>query len=238
METLLLVTVLAGTLALLGFSAVLLRRVSAASQVDVKTEVAAQLERFNSVLGQKISISTADMASRLEQTKGDLRQQVTDRIQQGLSESRSSGEQQLAAGRDEQERLDTDQIRCQRAQPLICAVSPTVFDGDVPILDVTRFAQASVERRQLLRERITRRAVEKADERYSLDWRRRDERRCCQPCPNKSDKSPPLHGFARNPELGDTSGPLARMSCVPCRMCDLPHTPVGDPSSPRWRPAD
>jgi DNA recombination protein RmuC len=102
METLLLVTILAGTLALLGFSAVLLRRFSAASQVDVKAEVASQLERFNSALGQKISISTADMATRLEQTKGDLRQQVTDRIQQGFSEIRTSVEQQLAAGRDEQ----------------------------------------------------------------------------------------------------------------------------------------
>jgi len=85
METLLLVTVLVGTLALLGFSALLLRRVSGASQVDVKAEVAGQLERFNTALGQKISISTADMATRLEQTKGDLRQQVTDRIQQGFS---------------------------------------------------------------------------------------------------------------------------------------------------------
>src|ERR1700694_4187869 len=108
MDTSLLVTVLAGTLALLGFSAVLLRRVSSSSQVDVKTEVAAQLERFNSVLGQKISISTADMASRLEQTKGDLRQQVTDRIQQGFSEIRSAVEQQLAAGRDEQKRNLSD----------------------------------------------------------------------------------------------------------------------------------
>ena len=66
METILLVTVLAGTLVLLGFSAVLLRRVSAATQVDVKAEVADQLERFNTALGQKISISTADMATRLE----------------------------------------------------------------------------------------------------------------------------------------------------------------------------
>jgi len=66
METILLVTVLVGTLVLLGFSAVLLRRVSAASQVDVKAEVAGQLERFNTDLGQKISVSTADMASRLE----------------------------------------------------------------------------------------------------------------------------------------------------------------------------
>ncbi|MBZ5549591.1 MAG: hypothetical protein LAO22_16810 [Acidobacteriia bacterium] len=80
METLLLVTVLVGTLVLLGFSAVLLRRVSAASQVDVllrrvsaasqvdvKAELAGALESLNSTLGQKISVSTADMASRLEQ---------------------------------------------------------------------------------------------------------------------------------------------------------------------------
>src|ERR1022692_2149001 len=100
METILLVTVLAGTLVLLGFSAVLLRRVSAAAQVDVKAEVAGQLEKFNTAVGQKISFSTAHRASRREQTKGDLRQQVTDRIQQGFSENRTSLEQQIAAGRE------------------------------------------------------------------------------------------------------------------------------------------
>src|ERR1700722_3191352 len=108
MGTILLVTVLAGILVLLGFSAVLLRRVSAASQVNVKAEVAEQLERFNTALGQKISVSTADMATRLEQTKGDLRQQVADRIQQGFSEIRSSVEQQLATGREEQNRSLSD----------------------------------------------------------------------------------------------------------------------------------
>lgn len=104
METLLLVLVLAGTLVLLGFSALVLRRISAASQVDVKAEVAAQIESLNTSLGQKFTTATADMASRLEQTKGDLRQQVTDRIQQGFSEIRTSMEQQLASGREEQTR--------------------------------------------------------------------------------------------------------------------------------------
>ncbi len=104
METILLVTVLAGTLAGLGFSALLLRRFSASAQVDVKAEVAGALERLDTTLGQKISLSTADMATRLEQTKGDLRQQVTDRIQQGFSEIRGAVEQQLAAGREEQNR--------------------------------------------------------------------------------------------------------------------------------------
>ena len=104
METLLLVAVLAGTLALLGVSWTLLRRSAAAAQVDVKTEVAAQIEGLNASLGQKFSAATADMASRLEQTKGDLRQQVADRIQQGFSEIRVGVEQQLAAGREEQTR--------------------------------------------------------------------------------------------------------------------------------------
>jgi DNA recombination protein RmuC len=104
METLLLVAVFAGTLVLLGVSLVLLRRSSAAAQVDVKTEVAEQIESLNASLGQKFSAATADMASRLEQTKGDLRQQVADRIQQGFSEIRGALEQQLASGREEQTR--------------------------------------------------------------------------------------------------------------------------------------
>jgi len=105
METLLLVTVLLGTLVLLGVSAVLLRRVSAAAQTNGNAEVVGQqIEGLNTALGQKFSAATADMASRLEQTKGDLRQQVTDRIQQGFSEIRGSLEQQLASGREEQTR--------------------------------------------------------------------------------------------------------------------------------------
>src|SRR5258706_2915375 len=104
METLLIVAVLVGTLVLLGFSLVLLRRTSAAGEVDGKAEVAVQVESRNSVLGEKFSPATADMAGRLEQTKGDLRKQVTDRVQQGFSEIRGALEQQLASGREEQTR--------------------------------------------------------------------------------------------------------------------------------------
>ena len=105
METLLLVTVLLGTLVLLGVSAVLLRRISALAQTHGNGQVVGQqIESLNTSLAQKFSAATADMASRLEQTKGDLRQQVTDRIQQGFSEIRGSLEQQLASGREEQTR--------------------------------------------------------------------------------------------------------------------------------------
>ena len=108
METLLLAAVLAGTLVLLGFSVVLLRRFSASAQVDVKAEVAGLVANLDQSLTQKFSTATVDMASRLEQTKGDLRQQVTDRIQQGFSEIRGSMEQQLASGREEQNRSLAD----------------------------------------------------------------------------------------------------------------------------------
>src|ERR1039457_339235 len=108
METILLVTVLAGTLVLLGFSDVLLRRVSAAAQVDTKAEVAGQIERLCSSLGHKVRTAPADMASRLEENKRGLRQQGTNPIPQGFSEIRSSVEQQLTAGREEQNRSLSD----------------------------------------------------------------------------------------------------------------------------------
>ena len=105
METLLLLAVLLGTLVLIGVSAVLLRRISGLAQTHGNGPVVGQqIEGLNTSLAQKFSAATADMASRLEQTKGDLRQQVTDRIQQGFSEIRSSLEQQLASGREEQTR--------------------------------------------------------------------------------------------------------------------------------------
>ncbi len=66
MEMILPVTVLAGTLVLVGFSAVLLPRVSAAAQVDVKAEVAGQLKRLGTSLDRKFNAATAEMANRPE----------------------------------------------------------------------------------------------------------------------------------------------------------------------------
>jgi len=108
METLLLVTVVAGSLVQLGFWAILFLRFRRPPQVDVKAEVGAALERLDAALGQKISLNTADLAKRLEQAKGDLRLQLTDRVQQGFSEIRCSVEQQLKDGREEQNRSLAD----------------------------------------------------------------------------------------------------------------------------------
>lgn len=55
------------------------------SQVSEMAELAKQAEALHQSLSQRFSIATADMAMRLEQTKGDLRQQVEDRLAQGFS---------------------------------------------------------------------------------------------------------------------------------------------------------
>jgi DNA recombination protein RmuC len=64
--------------------------------------LAARLDAIDQGLSQKFASATADMASRLELTKGDLRQQISDRLGQGFTEIRSAVDQQLAAGRGEQ----------------------------------------------------------------------------------------------------------------------------------------
>jgi DNA recombination protein RmuC len=72
------------------------------SQVDEIAELAKQTESLHQSLSQRFSTATADMAMRLEQTKGDLRQQVADRLEQGFSRIRCSVEEQLTTGRREQ----------------------------------------------------------------------------------------------------------------------------------------
>ena len=56
-------------------------------------------------LDQKFASATADMAQRIERTKGDLRQETADRLSAGFSELRDSVERHLALGRDEQARV-------------------------------------------------------------------------------------------------------------------------------------
>jgi len=59
-------------------------------------------EGLQQTLTQQFSAATADMATRLEQTKGDLRQQVSDRLADGFTEIRQAVENQMASGRREQ----------------------------------------------------------------------------------------------------------------------------------------
>jgi DNA recombination protein RmuC len=90
-------------LAVLVLLVVLLQRLASAQGAgNSLAQLVTRLDGLERTLSQLFSTSATDMASRLEQTKGDLRQQVTDRLSQGFQEMRASVEQHLAAGRREQ----------------------------------------------------------------------------------------------------------------------------------------
>lgn len=102
METLLL-GILAANLALFVLVVLLFKRASHASaQAEALTKLAREAESLHQNLSQQFASATADMATRLEQTKGDLRQQVSDRLGDGFNGIRSTVEEQMKAGRQEQ----------------------------------------------------------------------------------------------------------------------------------------
>jgi DNA recombination protein RmuC len=71
-------------------------------QVELSKQLTAQSETLYQNLSRQFTSATADMASRLEQTKGDLRQQVSDRLGDGFSLVRTAVEDQMKACRLEQ----------------------------------------------------------------------------------------------------------------------------------------
>ncbi|HEY7354165.1 MAG TPA: DNA recombination protein RmuC [Terriglobales bacterium] len=84
---------------------VLTNRAASSQSAEVNTLIQ-NSENLQQVLSQQFSAATADMASRLERTKGDLRQQIADRLGEGFSGLRTSVEDQMTSGRREQaERL-------------------------------------------------------------------------------------------------------------------------------------
>jgi DNA recombination protein RmuC len=102
MGTFLLGTLIVVNVVLLGLLAVFLRRGWGSSQNTEITELSRQNALLHETLCQKFSEATLDMATRLENTKGDLRQGVTDRLTMGFNEIRNSVEGQLTGGRREQ----------------------------------------------------------------------------------------------------------------------------------------
>jgi DNA recombination protein RmuC len=91
-------------------------------------------------------VSAADLAARLEQTKGDLRQQVSDRLSEGFSGIRSAVEEQLNHGRREQaERLA--EVRAELANSLAATTGALKSEFD-------RLNHETGERLELIRERV------------------------------------------------------------------------------------
>src|SRR5207237_1971630 len=112
MGTLLLGSLLLLNLVLLALVAGIFRRLSRASQVAEITNLTRESVALRESLSQRFTAATADMAMRLESTKGDLRQGVTDRLAEGFKEIRNSVEAQLTSGRREQ----TQDLRAARTE--------------------------------------------------------------------------------------------------------------------------
>jgi DNA recombination protein RmuC len=103
-------------------------------------------ESLQQVLTQQFSITAADMASRLEQTKGDLRQQVADRLGEGFSGLRVSVEDQMKSGRQEQaERLAETRAELTGSLAITTASLKSEFD---------RLNQQTAENLERIRERV------------------------------------------------------------------------------------
>ena len=125
---------------------VLLNQRSGGSQVAGIKRLVEQSEQLQKALTQQFSAATADMASRLEQTKGDLRQQVTDRLAEGFSGLRGAVEDQMTAGRREQsERLGETRIELAGALALTTSALKSEFD---------RLNQQTAESLESIRERV------------------------------------------------------------------------------------
>src|ERR1700693_4284460 len=102
MATFLLIVVVGLNLALLGLLIALWRGGAASSHAAELAQLARESASLRESLSQSFSNATTDMAARLESTKGDLRQGVTDRLNQGFTEIRNTVEAQLTGGRQEQ----------------------------------------------------------------------------------------------------------------------------------------
>ena len=125
---------------------VLLHQRSVLRQVAEISRLASGSEGQQQTLSRQFSSAAADMASRLEQTKGDLRQQVTDRLTDGFSTVRTAVEDQMKAGRQEQaERLAETRAELTGSLALTTSALKSEFD---------RLNQQTAENLERIRERV------------------------------------------------------------------------------------
>jgi DNA recombination protein RmuC len=119
---------------------------SGSSQTAAIKGLAQQSDGLQQALTQQFSAATADMATRLEQTKGDLRQDVSDRLNGGFREIRQTVENQMTAGRREQaERLGETRSEVTSSLALTTASLKSEF---------ARLNQQTAESLESIRERV------------------------------------------------------------------------------------
>ena len=125
---------------------VLLHQRSQDSQAAGIKDLIGRTEGLQQALTQQLSSATADTASRLERTNGDLRQQVADRLGEGFAQVRTAVEEQMKTGRQEQsERLAEARGELTSSLALTTSALKTEFD---------RLNQQTAESLESIRERV------------------------------------------------------------------------------------
>ena len=100
------------------------------SQVDALQGLIRQSDAAQQVLSRQFATTSNEMAARLEQTKGDIRQQVADRLGEGFLTIQSGLEQQMQAGRREQsERLTEARTELSTSLALTTAQLKSEFEN-------------------------------------------------------------------------------------------------------------
>jgi len=108
----------------------LFRKIKESSQATEIADLGRQTEKLHESLTQRFTTATADMAMRLESTKGDLRQGVTDRLDSGFRQIHEAVEAQLAGGRQEQAQdLRAARTELTSSLAMTTAQLKTEFDG-------------------------------------------------------------------------------------------------------------
>jgi len=106
------------------------KRLGNSAQTDALTRLTSDSQTLQQTLSSQFASATADMAQRLEQTKGDLRQQVADRLGDGFADIRTAVEAQFQAGRREQsERLAEARTELTSSLALTTLQLKSEFDG-------------------------------------------------------------------------------------------------------------
>jgi DNA recombination protein RmuC len=124
---------------------VLYQRSGSSQDTGIK-ELVGQTKGLQQTLTQQFSAATADMAFRLERTKGDLRQQVADRLGEGFTGIRTALDEQMKAGRREQsERLAETRTELAGSLALTTSALKSEFD---------RLNQQTAESLESIRERV------------------------------------------------------------------------------------
>jgi len=101
LEALMAVVALLAVLAVAGIAMVLVR-LRSNSPNDALALVSERVNSVASILDEKLTQARTDLAGRIEQVKGDLRQQTADRLVAGFREVKDEVERQLSNGRQEQ----------------------------------------------------------------------------------------------------------------------------------------